>query len=68
MNWARLPWSVISRSVVVTVVTTKKNQPARDFLERVAAPFREEIENGTATLFLQRLLRRASLVTPLSSA
>ncbi len=33
-------------TVVATVVTTKKNQPARDFLESVAAQFREETEGG----------------------
>ena len=32
--------------VIATVIKTKKNQPARDFLERVVAPFREAIENG----------------------
>jgi FkbH-like protein len=33
-------------TVMATVFTTKKNQPARDFLEKVAAPFREMIERG----------------------
>ena len=33
-------------TVMATVFTTKKNQPARDFLEKVAAPFRETIERG----------------------
>ena len=33
--------------VVVTLVTTKKNQPAADFLESVVARFRQEIAGGS---------------------
>ena len=37
-------------TVHATVVATKKNQPARDFLEKVATSFCEEIEKGTRYL------------------
>ena len=32
--------------VVATLIPTKKNQPARDFLEQVAAAYRREIEGS----------------------
>ena len=32
--------------VDATLIPTKKNQPARDFLEEVAASYRREIEGG----------------------
>jgi FkbH-like protein len=42
----KIAWKRNLPTVIATVVTTKKNQPARDFLERVAASFRETTEEG----------------------
>ena len=57
-----LPWSVICSTVIATLITTRKNQPASDFLERVAAPFCEKIEKVTAITYPRQLLKKSSLV------
>ena len=50
------------RAVLVTVITTKKNQPARDFLESVAAAFGEKIEKGCRYLIPAPVAAECALV------
>ncbi len=45
-RWGRSPGPLASRGVDATILLSKKNQPARDFLEGVATAYRREIEGG----------------------